>query len=665
MDYFNENEFENGINEDMDDIKKIVPDTSAVIEGTISKILAEKELNYPEIIVPEAVIAELEYQINKGHLIGQKGLNELKKLQTLADSGAIAITFVGKRPNNYEISLSKTGEIDAIIRDVAKLELATLITSDKVQSEVAKAQAIKVIYIEQEDKSNKKLSLSKYFDDETMSVHLKENVVPMAKKGKLGHVNLVKLDSRPISYNYLEKLAEEIIEKSRHDFKTYLEVDEEGATVVQSREYRISIAKPPFSEGMEITAVKPVTEVSLEDYKLSDKLIDRFKDSANGILISGSPGAGKSTFAQAIAKFFSEDMNQIVKTMEFPRDLQVGDEITQYAPLDGNIEKTADILLLVRPDFTIYDELRKNHDFNIFADMRLAGVGMIGVVHATRPIDAIQRIATRVELGIIPSIVDTTIYIEDGEIKAVYETYLTVKVPSGMQKADLARPVIEVRDFETGDLKNEIYTYAEQTIVMDVDLVGDNLKDKPSKSSVDKIAEKEVIRAVKKVVPKAKVIAELISNERIKIYVTEKYISKIIGKNGKRINELERKVGISIDIESLESLPNYNTNDNNNNNTTNNINKSNNYNNEEYADNIDSSNFELTYEISRKHLTLNLGYKHVGDEFDVSINGDYLFTGTVGKKGIVKVKQGLEITDILLDAIDMDIPIVVKFKNSY
>lgn len=85
--------------------------------------------------------------------------------------------------------------------------------------------------------------------------------------------------------------------------------------------------------------------------------------------------------------------------------------------------------------------------------MRLAGVGMIGVVHATRPIDAIQRIAARVELGIIPSVVDTTIYIEDGEIKAIYETNLTVKVPSGMQEADLARPVIEVRDFENGDLK--------------------------------------------------------------------------------------------------------------------------------------------------------------------------------------------------------------------
>lgn len=161
-------------------------------------------------------------------------------------------------------------------------------------------------------------------------------------------------------------------------------------------------------------------------------------------------------------------MNSVVKTMESPRDLQVSDEITQYAPLERDMQKTADILLLVRPDFTIYDEMRKTKDFKIFADMRLAGVGMIGVVHATRPIDAIQRVIGRVELGMIPSIIDTTIFIKDGKVETVYDISLTVKVPTGMTEEDLARPVIEVRDFETNELVYEIYTYGEQTVVMDV-----------------------------------------------------------------------------------------------------------------------------------------------------------------------------------------------------
>ena len=636
MEYFQE------IEDDAEYSKRIVPDTSAVIEGTISKIISERELDYPEIIIPEAVIAELEYQSNNGRMIGQNGLNELKNLQKLADKGEIAISFAGKRPTNYEISLSKKGEIDSIIRDVAKVEVATLVTSDKVQSEVAEAQNIPVIYIEQEDKSEIPLKIAKYFDDETMSIHLKENVPPMAKKGKPGSIDLVKLNTFPLSYEYLKKLAEDIIEKANHDFKTYLEVDEDGATVVQSREYRISIAKPPFSEGMEITAVRPVAEVSLEKYKLSDKLMDRLRDTAKGILISGSPGAGKSTFAQAVAKFFSEDLNKIVKTMESPRDLQVGDEITQYAPLSGDMEKTADILLLVRPDFTIYDELRKNHDFNIFADMRLAGVGMIGVVHATRPIDAVQRISARVDLGVIPSVVDTTIYIEDGEIKAVYETNFTVKVPSGMKEADLARPVIEVRDFESGDLKNEIYTYGEQTIVMDVSLVeGPNSKNNVKKSSVDKIVEKEVLRAVKRVVPKATVKVSVESEDRVNIYLEEKFIPKVIGKKGKKIADLEKKVGISIGVEPIETWNNEDTSENNK----------------------FSEEFEVPYEISKKHLSLNFGYEYIGSEVDISVKDEYLFTATIGKKGIIRLKNDLELTDILMDAISMNIPIIARFRS--
>ena len=63
---------------------------------------------------------------------------------------------------------------------------------------------------------------------------------------------------------------------------------------------------------------------------------------------------------------------------------------------------------------------------------------------------------------------------------------LTVKVPSGMVEADLSRPVIEIRDFETGELVHEIYTYGEQTIVMDVG------REKIEKTPVQKIAEKEI-----------------------------------------------------------------------------------------------------------------------------------------------------------------------------
>lgn len=613
-------------------MKCIIPDTSAVIIGAVSELIENGDFDYPEVIVPEAVVCELEHQANAKRSEGTKGLAELQKLQRMQDDGELAITFKGKRPTNYDIKYAKSGEIDSIIRDLARSEFGTLLTNDKVQAEVAKAQGIPVYYFEQKY-THKALSIEKFFDENTMSIHLKENVAPMAKKGTPGHIEFVKLENKPYPYSLLKDIVDEILEKAHTDSKTYLESDKEGSFVVQSREYRISIAYPPFAEGLEITVVRPVANIDLDEYHLSEKLLNRIKTSAEGILIAGSPGAGKSTFVQAIAKYYSGELNKIVKTMESPRDLQLGDEITQYAPLEGSMENTADVLLLVRPDYTIYDELRKNTDFNIFADMRLAGVGMIGVVHATRPIDAIQRIASRVELGVIPSIVDTSIYIEDGEVKSVYETKMTVKVPTGMKEADLARPVIEVRDFETGELKNEIYTYGEQTIVMDMDLVNGTGSEGPSKSSVDIIAEKEILRKIKRILPKkAKVDVEVISPERANIYIPDQYVPKIIGKNGKRIAEIEKEIGISLGVEVIEEKP------------------------------VNKTPFEVNIVHTRKQLILDLGKQNGRQNFDILIEGEYLLTATTSKKGEIKIKNGIELSDFIIEALEMELEITAVRK---
>lgn len=615
------------------ELKTIVPDTSAVVEGLISKIIDENDLDYPEVIVPEAVVCELEHQANANRQEGLNGLKELQKLQEAENDGKLAISFKGKRPTNYDIRYAKSGEIDAIIRDVAKSEFGTLITNDKIQCETAKAQGIPVHYVKQEFKEEP-LSIASLFDEYTMSIHLKEDVVPMAKKGKPGAVKLVKIGEKPTTFSEISQIAKEIRNKARRNPKIFLESDMEGSTVVQAGEYRISIAEPPFSEASEITAVKPVANIDLTEYNISDKLMNRIRESAEGILVSGSPGAGKSTFVQALAKYYSEELNKVVKTMESPRDLQLPDEITQYSPLEGSMENTADVLLLVRPDYTVYDELRKTSDFNIFADMRLAGVGMIGVVHATRPIDAIQRISSRVDLGVITSIVDTSIYIEDGEIKDVLETKMTVKVPSGMQEADLARPVIEIKDFETGQLKYEIYTYGEQTIVMDV-----NLTNSPSgskeKSSVDVIAEKEILKRVKRLIPKSKVKVEIVSPERANIYINEKYIPKIIGKNGKRIAEIEKKVGIGLGVEPIEDSV-------------------------EEVKRGETTFVEVIE--TKKQVILDMGKANEGENFDVYIGGDYLLTATTSKRGEIKIKRGIELADIILDSLDLGLEITAIRK---
>ena len=57
-------------------MKRIIPDTSAVIIGAISEIVEKEDLDYPEIIVPEAVVCELEHQANANRSEGHKGLKE-------------------------------------------------------------------------------------------------------------------------------------------------------------------------------------------------------------------------------------------------------------------------------------------------------------------------------------------------------------------------------------------------------------------------------------------------------------------------------------------------------------------------------------------------------------------------------------------------------------
>lgn len=595
---------------------KIVPDTSTIIDGYLTRYM-EDEIIGSHILISKAVIAELEHQANKGREIGLDGLDELRQLQQLNSDGLITLSFVGERPTFDEIQGAKSGVIDAAIRDIALNENATLITRDKIQSEVAKAQGVTVKYIKPEEDEYEELEISKFFDEVTMSVHLKENVPPLAKKGRPGNVQLVKLSERPLSYNEVETYIREIVEKAHTDYKSFIEIEMDGATVIQFREYRISITRPPFSEALELTAVKPVVKVDLDYYNLSEELLERLTNAAKGVLISGAPGAGKSTFAQAIADYLNDEKKMIVKTMESPRDLQVGKEITQYAPLEGKMQNTADILLLVRPDYTLFDEVRKTEDFEIFADMRLAGVGMIGVVHATKPIDAIQRVIARLELGVIPSVIDTTVFIENGLIKAVYEIDLTVKVPTGMQESDLARPVIQVKDFITGEVFNEIYTYGEQTIIMDVS----KSKQDKTTSSINKIAEKQILQEVKRIVPKAAASVEILSANNVNLYVDERFTAQLIGKKGKTITELERKTGLRINVEPLKN-------------------------------NFLSEKIPVNAKVTQQQVVIHFDKEYIGSSFDLSAEHNYICTGTVGKNATIKIKKDREIAQLLIHAIN-------------
>ncbi|MGC8817284.1 MAG: PINc/VapC family ATPase [Candidatus Hadarchaeum sp.] len=518
-------------------MKSYVPDASALMDAHLTRLIRKGDLQGCRILVPNQVVAKLESEARLGKDSGFSGLAELRRLKQFSEEGRIKLELVGERPAGEEAAAAT----NASVREVARVQGAVLMTSDEVMAEVGRVEGLEV-WLLQPVPAEKMPRLLEYFKPGVMSVHLKEKVRPMAKIGRPDNLRLEVLDENPLTESQLREMAHEIIERARQDPEGLVEIERAGATVIQFHEYRIAIARPPFSDGLEITAVRPIVKVTLDDYHLSEKLKKRLRERAEGVLIAGPPGAGKTTFAQALAEFYRAQ-GKIVKTMESPRDLQVADEITQYTALEGDMTKTADILLLVRPDYTIYDELRKTSDFQIFADMRLAGVGMVGVVHSTRAIDAVQRLIGRVELGMIPMIADTVIFIKEGQIREVYSLSTRVGVPHGMTEADLARPMVEVTDFETGEPVYQIYSFGEEVVVMPV----------RRETSRDARMKAEMIRAEIRRLVRGDVEVKMLSDDTAAVIADEEDIARIIGRGGRTVARLERKLGVRIEVRSRES----------------------------------------------------------------------------------------------------------------
>ena len=581
--------------------ENIVLDTSVVIEGLVSNKIKSKEISPKKIFVHEAVIAELEHQANGGREKGYLGLEELKELRLLSKKFDFEIVYAGRRQSEGEVRMARSGAIDALIRELAYTEGAYLLTADRVNALAAEAKGISVILFEFE-KEIKALMFEKYFDEQTMSVHIKENVKPCAKRGKPGDWKLVDVDE-PLDRDTVQEMAKQIVEEAVRREDGFVEIERPGTTIVQLGKYRTVIARPPFADGWEITLVRPVKKLSLDDYDLSEKLKKRLGGQAEGVLIAGAPGMGKSTFTQALTEFYAKQ-NKIIKTIEAPRDLIVPDNVTQYAIAQGSSQEIHDILLLSRPDYTIFDEMRNISDFLLFADLRLAGVGMVGVIHATKPVDAIQRFIGKIEMGVIPHVVDTVIFIKNGMVAKTFSITMEVKVPSGMTEADLARPTVVINDFETNKQEFEIYSYGSDTVVIPV-------TETSRGSPIEELAKLTIERELQRYADQVEV--KIDSANKCTIFVPEHDIAGIIGKQGKNIEMLEKMLGMSIEVKEL---------------TTQNRKKK-----------MHGNVIDFQYETNGRKITLKVDPEYSGRNVMIYVKDNLLMTANVGKQGMIEIRE--------------------------
>ncbi|MDI9619496.1 MAG: PINc/VapC family ATPase [Candidatus Nezhaarchaeota archaeon] len=504
-----------------------VPDLPA-LEAEVVRRLVESGAVRNKLVIHRAIVGEFERKAKFNNFSGLEGLSRLRKV---CEESGVKIAFVGE----YGGSKATPEVINEMVRELALDLNATIITCDVVMAKTAEAMGINVIYVKPEGK----LKLEDFFDDKTMSVHLKEGVIPYAKRGQPGNWIFEPVRNTVASHEEIQAIITEVIEKARSSPDGFVEADRETSTIVQLGNFRIVITRPPFSDGLEVTAVRPILKLRLEDYNLPPKLVDRLDLHAEGILIAGAPGMGKSTFAQAIAEYYRRK-NKIVKTIEAPRDLQLPHDITQYSKSAASSEEIHDVLLLSRPDYTIFDEMRDTEDFKLYSDLRLAGVGMVGVVHATSPIDAIQRFVGRVELGMIPSIVDTVIFISEGFVRKVYSIETTIKIPHGLKEEDLARPVVVVKDFLTDEPEYEMYVFGERTFVVPV---------KKTLKAGDAAVAKALEHALSKVTPDFEV--EIPEEGVAFIYVPRHHVPLVIKKCRKKLDRIGKRFDVHIEVRPM------------------------------------------------------------------------------------------------------------------
>lgn len=581
----------------------LVPDTSVVIDGRVTALIEQGEYRGATIIIPEAVFAELEAQANQGREIGFSGLAELQKLCRMKDEGLINLEYVGVRPKLEQVKLAGGGEIDSMIREVAIAHNATFLTSDYVQAEVARAKGINVVFLRPEITDNfAPLLIDAFFDENTFAVYLKERVAPYARKGTIRESKLVTIRDAPATEYELRAIAQECLERAKRHPDGFVEVEMPGVTVSQIGSMRITTTRPPFSDGIEITIVRPTREVSFDSYNYAAALKERLNIGNGGMLIVGTPGSGKSTLEQNIATYLSAE-NYIVKTIESPRDLMVPDKITQYTALDGSISATGEVLTLLRPDYVVFDEMRRSEELAVFADLRLSGIRVIGGLHARSAPDALIRLASLVDLNLIPQIVATVVFVKSGDITDLYSVSTVFGVPAALERIGdpQVRPIVRFTNIITGVVAAEAFRYegevtvtsgggihpaeqpqtssaavqvinaapaevVETTATSVEDGAEDDAshipppihtmptyevtEDNPAWLVLEKEIQKEICRFTE-----GEIIVRMINDTKAAVYIEDADVPAAIGKAGKNIAAVVSKVGVGIDVRPLSDLP--------------------------------------------------------------------------------------------------------------
>jgi len=156
-----------------------------------------------------------------------------------------------------------------------------------------------------------------------------------------------------------------------------------------------------------------------------------------------------------------------------------------------------------------------------------------------------------------------------------------------------------VKDFEGGQAEYEMYSYGEEIVVMPVT----KEEKKPSWKLASREIEKEISHHVR-----GPFKVEMLTDSSAVIHVPQEDAARVIGKAGKNIDQIERSLGMHIDVRAKEE---------------------------------EQTVPEPRMEETAKHIILWLDGM-AGESVDVQVGDEPAFTATVGRRGDIRIAKSSE-----------------------
>ena len=171
--------------------------------------------------------------------------------------------------------------------------------------------------------------------------------------------------------------------------------------------------------------------------------------------------------------------------------------------------------------------------------------------------------------------------------------------------------MVEVRDFESGRLVYEIYTYGEENVVIPI------REESKKENPIKKLASQRIKQVMRRYDPEAEVTFS--NDDRICVKVDNNCIARLIGKSGSNISQLEEELGIHIDVE-----PKYPTM---------------------------GKEVEFTIDEVGNNLIFRFGKDVKSSSANIYIEEEYLLTATIGKKYEIRINKSSDIGKKLVQAL--------------